>query len=319
LPFLRQLFLKPMRRLGYCAKLKKLLGGTCNPRLYICKCRLGGSKTFRILRKKELAQGIKSLDLHAPLIAKKNEPGQFVVLRLDDKGERIPLTISKSNPDEGTITVVFQEVGKTTRQLGMLQEGDEILDLVGPLGKPSEIERFGTVVIVGGGVGTAEAYPEAYALKKAGNKIITIIGARSKDLLILEKEMEEVSDETYVATDDGSKGHQGFVTDILIRLIEARVKIDRVVAVGPTAMMKRVADITRSHQIKTIVSLNPIMLDATGMCGVCRVVVGGETKLACSDGPAFDAHLVDFDLLAARQRIYLEEEKLSLQRVEKRG
>jgi ferredoxin--NADP+ reductase len=296
-----------------------LQGRTCNSYLYICKSRPGGIKTFRILRKKELAQGIKSFEIHAPLIARKNQPGQFVVLRIDEKGERIPLTISKSNIEEGTITVVFQEVGKTTRQLGMLQEGDEVLDLVGPLGRPSEILNFGTVVIVGGGVGTAEAYPEACALKKAGNKIITIIGARSKDLLILEKEMGEVSDEIYITTDDGSKGHHGFVTDILVRLIEAHVKIDRVVAIGPTVMMKRVADITRPHQIKTIVSLNPIMLDATGMCGVCRVVVGGETKFACSDGPAFDAHLVDFNLLTARQRIYLEEEKSSLQRFDKRG
>ncbi len=252
------------------------------------------------------------------MIARKNKPGQFIVLRIDEKGERIPLTISKSSPEEGKIRVVFQEVGKTTRQLGMLREGDEILDLIGPLGRPSDIEKFGTVVIVGGGVGTAEAYPEACALKKAGNKIISIVGARSKDLLILEKEMGEVSDEIYLATDDGSKGHHGFVTDILIKLIEAHVKIDRVVAIGPTAMMRRVADITRPHQIKTIVSLNPIMLDATGMCGVCRVIVGGETKFACSDGPAFDAHLVDFDLLAARQRIYLEEEKRSLQQIEKR-
>jgi len=271
------------------------------------------------MRKKELAQGIKSFEIYAPLIARKNRAGQFIVLRRDEKGERIPLTISKSNPEEGTITVVFQEVGKTTRKLGILREGDEVLDLVGPLGRPSEILNFGTVVIVGGGVGTAEAYPEACALKEAGNKIIAIIGARSKDLLILEKEMGEVGDDVCIATDDGSKGHHGFVTDILVRLIEAHFKIDRVIAIGPTAMMRRVADITRPHQIKTIVSLNPIMLDATGMCGVCRVVIGGETKLACSDGPAFDAHLVDFDLLTARQRIYLDEEKLSLQRLEKGG
>jgi ferredoxin--NADP+ reductase len=257
------------------------------------------------------------MEIEAPLVAKKQNPGQFVVLRVHENGERIPLTITESDPRKGTITLIFQEVGKTTKQLGQLSSGDYIADLVGPLGTPAEIKHYGTVVVVGGGAATAVAYPEARELKKAGNRIITIIGARNKDLIILEEQMRACSDELYITTDDGSKGHHGVVTDVLKQLMEKNVKIDLVVAIGPAIMMKVVAEVTRPYRIKTIASLNPIMVDATGMCGVCRVTVGGETKFACVDGPEFDAHLVDFDLLMARQRMYLEKEKIALEKWEK--
>lgn len=262
---------------------------------------------------KELAQSIKMFKVRAPEIAKKQKPGQFVILRVHEKGERIPLTIADADSKEGTIMLISQEVGKTTKMLGQLRRGDKIPDLVGPLGKPSEVERFGQVVIIGGGVGTAVAYPDARALKKAGNRLISIVGARSKDLLILEEEMKKTSDELYVTTDDGSKGHHGFVTDVLKQLIDRQVEIDRVVAIGPAIMMKAVANITRPHRIKTVVNLNPIMVDGTGMCGACRVSVGGQTKFACVDGPAFDGHEVDFDLLMARLRTYMEQEKIAMQ------
>lgn len=260
-----------------------------------------------------LAPSIKMFRIKAPEIAKKYKAGQFVILRVHDKGERIPLTISDANEKEGTITLISQEVGKTTMALGQLQRGDRIPDLVGPLGKPSEVEHFGQVVVIGGGVGTAVAYPEARALKKVGNRLISIIGARSKDLLILEDEMRKISDELYITTDDGSKGHHGFVTDVLKQLIEKQVRIDRIVAIGPAIMMKAVTNLTRPYRIKTMVSLNPIMVDGTGMCGACRVSVGGQTKFACVDGPSFDAHEVDFDLLMARLRTYMEQEKISMQ------
>lgn len=266
-----------------------------------------------IVEARALAPSIKMFKVKAPAIAKKYKAGQFVILRVHDRGERIPLTISDVNEKEGTITLISQEVGKTTKALGQLQKGDRIPDLVGPLGKPSEVEHFGQVVVIGGGVATAIAYPEARALKKAGNRLISIMGARSKDLLILEDEMRETSDELYITTDDGSKGHHGFVTDILKQLIEKQVKIDRVVAIGPAIMMKAVANLTRPYRIKTVVSLNPIMVDGTGMCGACRVSVAGQTKFACVDGPSFDAHEVDFDLLMARLRIYMEQERIAMQ------
>jgi NAD(P)H-flavin reductase len=261
---------------------------------------------------KALAPSIKMFKIKKPEVARKFRAGQFVILRVHEKGERIPLTIADADEEEGTITIISQEVGKTTIALGRLQRGDRVPDLVGPLGKPSEIERFGQVVIIGGGVGTAVAYPEAKALKKAGNRIISIIGARSKDLLILEDEMRRVSDELHVATDDGSKGHHGFVTDVLQQLIEKKVRIDRVVAIGPPIMMKAVANLTRPHRIKTVVSLNPIMVDGTGMCGACRVSVAGQTRFACVDGPSFDGHEVDFDLLMARLRMYLDQERVAM-------
>lgn len=261
----------------------------------------------------ELAPGIKLMELSAPLIASKVKPGQFVVLRIYEEGERIPLTVADARKETGVLVIVFQEVGKTTKLLGTLKPGDQILDLIGPLGKPTEIENYGTVVCIGGGVGTPEIYPVARALHQAGNKVISIIGARSKNLLIMENEMRSVSDELYITTDDGTYGRKGLVTDELKRIIESGVMINRVFAVGPVIMMKAVSELTRPYNIPTIVSLNPIMLDATGMCGVCRVEVGGETKFACVDGPEFDGHKVDFDLLLARQRIYLKEEKESLE------
>lgn len=272
---------------------------------------------YKIARKMELGPNVKLMEIEAPLIAKKQKPGQFVVLRVHENGERIPLTITESNNERGTITLIFQEVGKTTRQLGQLNVGDAIPDLVGPLGVPAEIKDFGTVVVVGGGAATAVAYPEARELKKAGNKVLTIIGARTKDLIILEEQMKACSDELYITTDDGSKGHHGVVTDVLKQLIEKGTKIDFVVAIGPAIMMKVVAETTRPYKIKTVASLNPIMVDATGMCGVCRVSVGGQTRFACVDGPEFDAHLVDFDLLMARQRMYLDKERASLEKWEK--
>ena len=267
---------------------------------------------YKIITKRVLASNIKLIIVESPLVSKKNKPGQFIVLRIDESGERIPLTIVDSNPEKGTITLIFQEAGKTTAKLGQLKEGDSIQDILGPLGKPSEIKRYGQVVVIGGGVGTAVAYPEAKALKIAGNKVTTIIGARNKDLLILEEEMKALSDEFYVTTDDGSKGHHGFVTDILKKLIEEKRRIDLAIAIGPTVMMKAIAGVTRPYNIKTLVSLNPILIDGTGMCGGCRVTVGNETKFVCVDGPEFDAHLVDFDQLLTRQRIYLDEESKAL-------
>ncbi|MCX7785345.1 MAG: sulfide/dihydroorotate dehydrogenase-like FAD/NAD-binding protein [candidate division WOR-3 bacterium] len=272
---------------------------------------------FRILSKKVLAPNIKLFEFDAPLIAQKAEPGQFVVLRINETGERIPLTIADAKKDQGILVIVFQEVGKTTKLLGTLNPGDTILDLIGPLGKPSEIEKYGTVVCIGGGVGTPEIFPVARALKQIGNKVISIIGARNKNLIIMENEMKSVSDELYITTDDGSYGEKGFVTDALKKIIEKGEKIDCVFAVGPVIMMKAVSDTTRPYNIKTIVSLNPIMLDATGMCGVCRVEVGGETKFACVDGPEFDGHKVDFDLLMKRLNTYLKEEKESMELFDK--
>jgi len=264
----------------------------------------------QIVDVRALAPSIKMFKVKAPEIAKKYKAGQFVILRVHEKGERIPLTIADADEKEGTITVISQEVGKTTTALGQLRRGDRVPDLVGPLGKPSEVEHFGQVVVIGGGVGTAVAYPEARALKRVGNRLISIIGARSRDLLILEDEMRKISDELHITTDDGSKGHHGFVTDVLKQLIEKQIKIDRVVAIGPAIMMKAVANLTRPHRIKTVVSLNPIMVDGTGMCGACRVSVAGQTKFACVDGPSFDGHEVDFDLLMARLRMYLDQEKI---------
>jgi NAD(P)H-flavin reductase len=271
----------------------------------------------KIVQRKQLGPNVVLIEVEALLIAKKQKPGQFVILRVHQDGERIPLTITESDLEKGTITMIFQEAGKTTKQLGQLNVGDSLTDLVGPLGVPADIRYFGTVVVIGGGAATAVAYPEARELKKTGNKVITIIGARTKDLVILENQMKACSDELYITTDDGSKGHHGVVTDVLKQLIEKGVKIDLVVTIGPAIMMKVVAEVTRPYKIKTIASLNPIMLDATGLCGVCRVSIGGETKFACIDGPEFDAHLVDFDLLIARQRMYLDKEKTSLEKWEK--
>lgn len=265
----------------------------------------------QIIEKEQLGPEIKSFTIHSPLIAKKGKPGQFVVLRVSEEGERIPLTIADSNPDMGNIKIVFQEVGTTTKQLGQLNKGQEILDLVGPLGLPSEIEDFGTVMIVAGGVGIAEVYPIAKALKMKGNKILTILGARQKDLLIMLEEIRSVSDELYITTDDGSSGRKGLVTDQLGDLLQKKVRIEKVITIGPAIMMKAVSELTKNYDVPTVASLNPIMIDATGMCGGCRVSVGGDTKFACVDGPEFDAHKVDFDLLLTRLNIYKKQEQTS--------
>lgn len=266
----------------------------------------------KVLKKRQLAQQIKMFELEAPEIARKAQPGQFVVLRVNEEGERIPLTVADALPEKGVLVIVFQEVGKSTMLLGTLKEGDVILDLIGPLGKPSEIERFGTVVCVAGGVGTPEIFPVARALKRAGNRVISIIGFRKKELVLMEEEMRSVSDELIIATDDGSYGVKGFVSDVLRTVLNRGEKVDRCFAVGPVVMMKVVSLLTKEYGVPTVVSLNPIMLDATGMCGVCRVEVGGETKFACVDGPEFDGHKVNFDQLMARLKTYVNEEKLAL-------
>jgi ferredoxin--NADP+ reductase len=249
--------------------------------------------------------------LDAPEIAAKRRAGQFIILKIDEQGERIPLTIVDSDSAQGTITIIFQVVGKTTAALARMNAGQELQDLQGPLGNPTEIENFGHVVCIGGGVGVGVVYPLAAALKKAGNRVTSIIGARTKSLLILEEEMKQVSDRLIVATDDGSYGFHGFVSAVLQNLIDSGEQIDHVFAIGPVPMMRVLCEVTRPHGIKTTVSLNPIMVDATGMCGACRVNVGGKTKFTCVDGPEFDGHLVDFPLLTNRLRMYQEQEKQS--------
>ncbi len=273
---------------------------------------------YKILSAKFIAPDIKHFTIEAPKIAIKRRAGQFVIVRINDLGERIPLTIADSNIEEGTIDLIVQGIGKTTKALNTLEAGDYILDVVGPLGKPSHIENFGTAVSIGGGVGTAIAYPTAVALKQAGNHTISIIGGRTKDFVILENEMKKVCDEVFITTDDGSYGMHGFVTDQLKVLIETCLpdgqerKIDFVLAIGPIPMMKAVADVTREKGIKTVVSLNPIMVDGTGMCGGCRATVDDKTVFVCVDGPEFDAHKVDFETLMRRNKSYLDFEKKSL-------
>lgn len=264
----------------------------------------------QIITAKFLAPNIKQFEILSPKIARKRKPGQFVIIRIDDSGERIPLTIADSNTEKGTITIIVQGVGRTTMELNTLETGDDILDVVGPLGKPSEIENFGTAVSIGGGVGTAIAFPTAVALKEAGNHTISIIGGRTKEFVILEDEMRKVCDEVYVTTDDGSYGKKGFVTDQLKELIHKK-KIDFVLAIGPIPMMKAVAEVTRDKNIKTVVSLNPVMVDGTGMCGGCRATVDNKTVFVCVDGPEFDAHKVDFETLDRRNRTYFMDEKIS--------
>jgi NAD(P)H-flavin reductase len=264
---------------------------------------------YKILEREDLVPGIHLFKIAAPAVAQKARAGQFVVVRIDERGERIPLTIADWDREEGTVTIVFMEVGATTARMALLKKGDAIADFVGPLGVPAEVEKYGTVVCVAGGVGTAVVAPIARALKQAGNRIVTILGTRSKDLLFWENVLSSVSDQMTVTTDDGSYGRKGVVTEPLKEILESGEKIDRVVAIGPVVMMKFCSLTTAPFGVKTVVSLNPIMVDGTGMCGCCRVSVGGETKFACVDGPDFDGHKVDWDLLAARQRIYLDEEK----------
>lgn len=263
---------------------------------------------FEILKKTYLAPQVFKYLLHAPDIAQKALPGQFVIIRLDETGERIPITISDSDPTQGTLTFYVQAVGKTSLEMSLMKIGDFILDIVGPLGNPTEIKRFGTVVVIGGGFGIAAIHPIARALTHAGNKTIAILGARTRELVILEKELRSTSAEVHIATNDGSYGTQGLVTDVLKTMIEKKEPIDRVIAIGPLIMMKAVADLTRPNNIPTLVSMNPIMIDGTGMCGACRVTVGGKMKFACVDGPEFDGHSVDFEGLLNRLKTYLPEE-----------
>lgn len=272
---------------------------------------------FRIVKAEFIAPGVKRFAIEAPRIARKHQAGQFLILRLDERGERIPLTIESADAKRGVITIVVQAIGKTTHQLNAMEEGEAILDVVGPLGKPSVIENFGTVVVVGGGVGTALAYPTTVALKRAGNRIVTILGGRNRDLVILEAEMRAQSDELFVTTDDGSYGEKGLVTDKLRALIAQGMKVDEVLAVGPIPMMKAVAEVTAPAGIPTVVSLNPIMIDGTGMCGGCRVLVGGKSQFACVDGPEFDAKDVNFEVLMQRNRMYRDAERVSLERFQK--
>jgi len=271
---------------------------------------------YRIVAKRELAPKISLIEISTKKVAEKARPGQFVILRLDEKGERIPLTIANHDVKKGTVTIVFHEVGNTTKRLGSLKEGDFVSDVVGPLGNPAEIDKYGRVLCVGGGIWSAPLYFEAIALREKGNKLVSVVAARTKDLLVFEKEMKEISDEFYVATDDGSKGHKGL--DFLKDILKTK-KIDRVIVMGPVVMMKTVTEITRPHGLKTMVTLAPIMLDGMGMCGACRVSVGSETKFACMDGPEFDGHQVDFEQLIRRQRLYLPEERMSSMLREKLG
>jgi ferredoxin/flavodoxin---NADP+ reductase len=265
---------------------------------------------FPIVATRDLGPSVKEFTIAAPRIAKKQKAGQFVIIRLHENGERIPLTIKGSDPARGTIQLVVQAVGKTTSMLNDMQAGDGILDVVGPLGKASEIERYGTVVVIGGGVGTAIALPTAAAMHDAGNRVFSILGARTKDLLILEDEVRKVSDQTFIMTDDGSYGQKGLVTDKLRQLIQ--LPIGLVLAIGPVPMMRAVAEVTREQGIKTVVSLNSIMVDGTGMCGGCRVTVDGKSAFACVDGPEFDAHGVDFQILSQRNAMYREQEQRAL-------
>ncbi len=264
---------------------------------------------YKILKKEDIAPGEKLFVLNAPDIAKKAKPGQFVIIIIDEKGERIPLTIADYDGKKGTITIIVQEVGKSTMQMGTMPKGEGFLDVVGPLGVPTHIEKYGTVVCVGGGVGIACIYPAARGMKEAGNKVISILGARSKDLIFWEDKIKKVSDELFITTDDGSCGRKGFVSDQLKEIIDSKEKVNLVMAIGPVIMMKVVSETTRPHNIKTVVSLNSIMVDGTGMCGSCRVEVDGKTKFACVDGPDFNAHQVNYDLLIDRQKVYLKEEK----------
>ena len=269
----------------------------------------------KILRKREMAENtVCQFKVEAPRIARKGKPGQFVVLRVNETGERIPLTMAGTDASAGTIDLIFQVVGKSTALMRTLNVGDSIADIIGPLGRPTHIENLGTVICVGGGTGVAVMYPITKAYKEAGNHVIAIVGSRTKDLLILEDEMRGASHDLRVTTDDGSYGHHGFVTDVLRQILDERKDVKLIVGIGPVPMMKFLCKMTKEYGVKTIVSLNPIMVDATGMCGACRVTVGGKTRFCCVDGPEFDGHEVDYDELVKRQRAYLTEEKASMDR-----
>jgi ferredoxin--NADP+ reductase len=267
---------------------------------------------FQILEKREMAQGtVCMFRVQAPRIARKTRPGQFIILRANERGERIPLTVAEANPAEGWIRLYFQVVGKTTAMLAALGEGDALQDVIGPLGIPSHVENAGTVVCVGGGLGVAVIYPITRAFFEAGNHVIGIIGARTRDLLILEEEMRAVCHDLRVTTDDGSYGHHGFVTDVLKGILEERTDVGMVMGIGPVPMMRFLCKTTQPFGVKTMVSLNPIMVDGTGMCGACRVKVGGETKFCCVHGPDFDGHQVDFEELTKRLMMYMSQERQS--------
>lgn len=265
---------------------------------------------YKILKKQTLSEQVKLMVIDAPLVARKAQPGQFIILRINEQGERIPLTIADYDANAGTVTIIFQEVGKTTIHLGTLSEGDSLLDFVGPLGKPSHFDSsVKKAAVIGGGLGTAIAFPQAKKLHSLGVDVTSITGFRNKDLILLEKEIGAVSDKLIVMTDDGSNGHKGFVTDALKSEIEAGEKFDLVIAIGPLIMMKFVSKLTKEYGIKTIISMNPIMIDGTGMCGGCRVTVGGKTLFACVDGPDFDGHEVDFDEAMRRQNMYKSQQE----------
>ncbi len=269
---------------------------------------------FRIAHKEDLAKDITRITVEAPQVARKAQAGQFVIIIIDERGERIPLTLADWDKDKGTITLIFQKVGFTTKKLGTLNPGDYIEHVLGPLGHPTEVKKIGTVICIGGGVGIAEVYPVSRAFKEAGNRVLGIIGARSKELLILEDKMQKICDELFITTDDGSYSRKGFVTDALKELFDVVEKSthtkypDLIYCIGPVPMMKAVSELTRAYKVKTIVSLNPIMVDATGMCGSCRCSVGGKTVFGCVDGPDFDADQVDFDEIGKRLKLFKNEE-----------
>lgn len=266
---------------------------------------------YKIVRKEDLNSQIYLMEIEAPLVAKKAEPGQFVIIRMDEKGERVPFTIADFDREKGTVTVIIQAVGKTTKDLAKLKSGDSVLDFAGPLGMPTPLDGLKKVAVIGGGLGTAIAYPQAKKLKEMGANVTAISGFKSREYIILEKEMQAVSDKLIVTTDDGSNGVGGFVTERLSEELEAGEKFDEVIAIGPLMMMKAVCDITKKYDIPTTVSMNPVMIDGTGMCGGCRVTVGGETKFACVDGPDFDGHKIDWDGAIKRQQMFKEYEKRS--------
>lgn len=274
---------------------------------------------YRILQKEKLAPGIWLMKVMAPFVARRAMPGQFIILRVKEGGERIPLTIADYDRQEGWVTIIFQEVGLTTRLLAKLNEGDSILDFVGPLGRASELDGLKRVLCIGGGVGVAPLYPQIKYLWEKGTSVDVIVGARSKEYLILEKEIRSICNNLYITTDDGSYGRKGFVSDVLKELLDQGNVYDRVIAIGPLIMMKVVSEITKQYNVPTVVSMNPIMVDGTGMCGGCRVTVGGEVRYACVDGPDFDGHLVDFDEAMRRQRMYREEEQHICKLMEKEG
>ena len=267
--------------------------------------------SYKIVKKADLNSQIYLMEIEAPLVARKAAPGQFVILRIDEKGERVPFTIADFDKEKGTVTVIIQAVGKTTRDLSKLNEGDTILDFAGPLGIPTPLEGLKKVAVIGGGLGTAIAYPQAKKLKELGAEVTAISGFRSKEYIILEDEMNAVSDKLLITTDDGSNGLQGFVTDRLREELESGEKYDEVIAIGPLVMMRAVCNLTKEFGIPTTVSMNPVMIDGTGMCGGCRVIVGGETKFACVDGPDFDGHKIDWDAAIKRQQMFKAYEKRS--------